>query len=41
MPTVMIVTNIVFAVAVVAAIVGHLTRAVFTQHRDRRRPLAS
>jgi hypothetical protein len=34
MPTVMIVLNILFAVFVVATVVGHLLRAVFTQHRD-------
>ena len=34
MPTVMIVLNILFAVGVVATIVGVLLHAVFTQHRD-------
>ena len=34
MPTVMIALNVLFSVGVVAAIVGHLLRAVFTQHRD-------
>ena len=34
MPTIMIALNILFAVGVVVAIVGHLMHAVFTQHRD-------
>jgi hypothetical protein len=34
MPTVMIALNILFAVGVLVAIVGHLLHAVFTQHRD-------
>ncbi len=34
MPTAMIVLNVLFAVGVVAAIVGHLLHAVLTQHRD-------